>query len=260
MASALMSPVGAPGAVVPPGATVALRGWDLVAGEYGPGTRFVLFTAGCPLRCVYCPWPQAWSEHGSLRVGVDQILERVDRYRPLFELTGGGVTLAGGEPLLHAPFVTALARGARAGGVHLALGTSGTGGEQVDDETLGLLDLVLLDLKAHDPAAFRRTTGRSGGPALRFAERVAAQGRPLQVKVVVVPGLTDTPDGIADLARFLAGLGTVERVDVVPFDRGAQDAWTDAGLGYPLARHPGPTHDALAAVRRIFGDQGLVTT
>lgn len=240
---------------VPPSAVV--RGWDLVAGEYGPGTRFVLFTAGCALRCVYCPHPQAWSDRSGHRIGAELVLAQIDRYRPLFDLTGGGVTLSGGEPLLYAPFVAALARATRAENVHLALSTSGTGAEHLDDAVLADLDLVLLDLKAFDRDSFRRITGRSPGSALRFAERVAAHGRPLRVKVVVVPGLTDAPSNIDGLADFLAGLGSVEHVDVVPFDRSAQPRWAAAGLDYPLARHPGPTHDALAAVRVSFAARGL---
>jgi pyruvate formate lyase activating enzyme len=237
--------------------TAAVRGWDLVAGEYGPGTRYVLFTAGCPLRCLYCPTPRAWSERSGPRISVDQVLQQVHRYRPLFDLTGGGVTLSGGEPLLHAAFVTATVGALRGSGTHLALATAGTHGDRVDDDTLAGLDLLLLDLKAHDGEAFRRTTGHHDGPALRFAERVAAQGCPIRVKVVVVPGVTDARANVEGLAEFLAGLGTVEHVDVVPFDRAAQAGWAAVGLDYPLARHPGPTHDTLHAVRTAFGDAGL---
>lgn len=240
---------------VPP--TAVVSGWDLVAGDFGPGTRLVLFTAGCPLRCVYCPSPQAWSPRAGRPVGVEDVVSLVDRYRPLFDLTGGGVTLSGGEPLLYGPFVAAVVRAVRAEGVHVALSTSGTGSDRVDDVTLGDLDLVLLDLKAFDLPSYRCITGGRDGPALRFAERVAAQGRPLRVKVVVVPGITDGSENVEGLAGFLVGLGTVEHVDVVPFDRAAQPAWTAVGLDFPLATHPGPTHDALAAVRTAFRDRGL---
>lgn len=237
--------------------TAVVRGWDLVAGDYGPGTRFVLFTAGCPLRCLYCPTPRAWSGRTGRHLGVDEVMKQVDPYRPLFDLTGGGITVTGGEPLIHAPFVSSLARAARDGGIHLALATSGAGGDHLDDATLAGLDLVLLDLKAHDELTYRRTTGGAPDEALRFARRAAAAGRPIRVKVVVVPGLTDGRDNVDGLAGFLAGLGTVEHVDVVPFDRAAQQGWAAVGLDYPLAQHPGPTHDALAAVRAAFTAQGL---
>jgi len=79
----------------------------------------------------------------------------------------------------------------------------------------------------------------------------------IRVKVVVVPGLTDDRADLEGMAAFLAGLGTVEHVDVVPFDRAAQATWAETGLDYPLARHPGPTRDALAAVRSAFTERGL---
>jgi pyruvate formate lyase activating enzyme len=237
--------------------TASVHGWDLVAGEYGPGTRYVLLCAGCPRRCLSCPAPRSWLEQSGRPVGVDQVLAQVARYRPLSDLTGGGVTLSGGEPLVHAPFVGAFVRQARGSGLHLAVTTSGIGGDRVDDATLAGLDLVLLDLKAFDPAAFRRLTGHRGGPALRFAERVAEVGTPLWVKMVVVPGITDGPGQVAGLAAFLGGLATVEHVDVVPFDRAGQTGWAEVGLDYPLAARPGPTHDALEAVRVTLRGAGL---
>jgi len=263
MSAVLEAPPGAagPGTSVPRGSselTAPVHSWDLAAAEYGPGTRFVLFTAGCPLRCVYCSVPQTWDEHAGYRVSVADVMTHVRRYLPLFELTGGGVTLSGGDPLLHPQFVAALMRACRAAGVHTALDTAGTLGDSLDDDTLGDLDLTLLDLKAYRRETYRRITGGAVAPSLRFARRLAVLGRPMTVRYVLVPGVTDGSDEIEELADFVAGLGCVQRVDVVPFHRRGQAGWDALGLAFPLADRPGPTRDALATTRAAFSRRGLV--
>jgi pyruvate formate lyase activating enzyme len=253
------APVGrSPGDRAGSSATASMYAWDLVTGDYGPGTRLVLFTAGCPLRCVYCDAPQTWSEHTGRTVRADEVMAHARRYAPLFEVTGGGVTLSGGEPLLHSDFTAAVLRECRALGVHTALDTAGTLGARVDDETLCDVDLTLLDLKSYDADTFHRTTNGEVAPVLRFARRLARLDRPMRVRFVLVPGLTDEPANLEALADFVAGLRTVERVDVVPFHRRGQAGWNALGLRFPLADRPGPTREALAAARATFSSRGLV--
>jgi pyruvate formate lyase activating enzyme len=249
---------GPTGVTRPSAATGQVQSWDLVGGEYGPGTRFVLFTAGCPLRCVYCSAPQTWDEQAGQPVTVAEVMTHVQRYLPLFDLTGGGVTLSGGEPLMQPGFVSAVLRACRADGVRTALDTSGASGAALDDATLADIDLTLLDLKAYHADTYARVCGGDVAPSLRLARRLADTGRPIRVRFVLVPGLTDADRDVEALAEFVAGLGTVERVDVVPFHRRGESGWNALGLSFPLAVRPGPTHEALATVREAFSRRGLL--
>jgi pyruvate formate lyase activating enzyme len=251
------SAAGHPPTAVEPEPTAPVLTWDLVSGECGPGTRFVVYTAGCPLRCVYCDLPQAWNERAGRRTGVRDVMAHVRRYAPLFELTGGGVTLSGGEPLLHPGFTAALLRACKREGVHTALDTSGALGMRLADDALLDIDLTLLDLKAFQADAYHRLTRGEVAPSLHFARRLARLGRPVLVRFVLVPELTDRPAEIDALADFVAELGTVQRVDVVPFHRRGEVAWNELGLDFPLAGWPGPTREALATVRAVFRERGL---
>jgi pyruvate formate lyase activating enzyme len=146
----------------------------------------------------------------------------------------GGFTLSGGEPLMQHRFAVKLFAAARAMGIHTALDTNGFYGDRLTDAELDTIDLVLLDIKSWDPDRHRRLTGVDIGPTLDFALRLAALKRPVWLRYVLVPGLTDDPDDIANVARFAAGLGNVERTDVLPFHQMGRYKWQELGLEYTL--------------------------
>ncbi|GAB2682728.1 pyruvate formate-lyase-activating protein [Thalassiella azotivora] len=234
-----------------------LHSWDTSTGVDGPGTRFVAFTAGCPLRCVYCHNPDTWQERSGERVGAAQVLDRARSFVPFIRASGGGFTVSGGEPLLQPDFTRALLTGARSLGLHTALDTSGYLGARADDELLAATDLVLLDVKSWDPATYRRVTGGEVRPTLAFAHRLAALGTPVWVRFVLAPGWTDDPANVAGVAAFAAGLGVVERVDVLPFHTLGQAKYDALGVPFPAAGTPSPSPELLARVRGQFAEHGL---
>lgn len=238
-----------------------MHSWDLSSGVDGPGTRFALFLAGCQLRCLYCQNPDTWSERDGEVETVDDVMSLVHRYRGVFERTGGGVTVTGGEPLLQPAFTAALLRACREDGIHTALDTSGSLGARASDQLLLDTDLVLLDIKSFLPATYRRVTaGGDVAPTLAFARRLAALERPVWVRFVLVPGITDAPENVGPLADFVAGLGNVERVDVLPFHTFGLAKYEALGLPFLLADRPAPTPREAAAVRDVFLSRGLLVT
>ncbi|MEV4085642.1 pyruvate formate-lyase-activating protein [Nonomuraea fuscirosea] len=230
----------------------AVSSWDLSVGVDGPGTRFVVFTAGCPLRCRYCQNPETWRMRDGRQVSTDELMDEIGRYRRFNSVAGGGVTISGGEPLLQPRFTAEVLRRCRESGLHTALDTSGLLGVRATDALLADTDLVLLDIKSYDPATYRRVTGGPVAPTLRFARRLAELGRPTWVRFVLVPGLTDAPDNVDALARFVAGLGNVERVDVLPFHRMAAGKYERLGLRFPLAHVAPPDQQLLDRVHAQF--------
>ncbi|GII76780.1 pyruvate formate-lyase-activating enzyme [Sphaerisporangium rufum] len=237
--------------------TGAVSGWDLSVGVDGPGTRLVVFTAGCPLRCLYCHNPETWRMRDGQRMAAGEVMAEIARYRRFISVAGGGVTVSGGEPLLQPEFTGELLRRCHDLGLHTALDTSGYLGDRATDAMLAVTDLVLLDVKAFAPVTYRRLTGGPLAPTLRFARRLAVLGRPVWLRFVLVPGLTDDPDEVDGLAGFVAGLGNVERVDVLPFHRMAAAKYHRLGRPFPLADTPPPTGDQVAEVLARFRAHGL---
>jgi pyruvate formate lyase activating enzyme len=111
---------------------------------------------------------------------------------------------------------------------------------------------VLLDIKGWDPERHRALTGMEIGPTLEFARRLAVLRKPVWVRFVLVPGLTDDPDEVARIADFAAELGNVERVDVLPFHQMGRFKWKSLGLEYKLGEVQPPSPEAVARVCEAF--------
>ena len=223
----------------------------------GPGVRVVAWTSGCMWRCVYCHNPDTWTMSNGMPVTVANAAAELSKYRHGLKVMSGGVTLSGGEPLMQHRFAAKLFTAAKGMGIHTALDTNGYYGDRLSDAELETIDLVLLDLKTRDPERHRRLTGMDVGPTLEFARRLAARDRPVWVRFVLVPGLTDDPDDIASIASFAAGLGNVERVDVLPFHQLGKYKWKELGMPYTLENVEPPAADAVDRACAAFRTAGL---
>jgi pyruvate formate lyase activating enzyme len=190
-------------------------------------------------------------------VKLDRAIEELAKYRHGLKVMSGGFTLSGGEPLMQDRFAVRLFTGAKALGIHTALDTNGHLGDRLSNEELDLIDVVLLDLKMWNPTLHLRLTGKEVGPTLAFARRLAQRQRKIWLRYVLVPGLTDDENDINQIAAFAAGLGNVERVDVLPFHQMGRYKWKELGINYTLddVHPPGP--ELVERTRSQFKAAGL---
>ena len=240
-----------------------VEGWvhstETFGASDGPGIRYILFMSGCPLHCVYCHNPDTWHRRDGQLMTARDVLDDIEGYRH-FISGHGGVTLSGGEPLVQPFFCAAVLRGCKEMGLHTALDTSGYLGHLADDEMLADVDLVLLDIKASRKSVYSRITDVQLEPTAVFAERLADIGKPVWLRYVLVPGYTDNLDDIAGLATYAAGLGNVERVDVLPFHKLGEHKWQARGLRYDLTSVTQPSEERTNEAREIFRAAGLFVT
>jgi len=222
----------------------------------GPGVRFVVFLAGCPLRCQYCHNPDAWTTQGG-QTDAAVVLNQIAKTAGFLKAGHGGVTVSGGEPLAQAEFAHALLLGSKELGLHTALDTSGCLEARLTDEMLEAIDLVILDIKSFDEATYRTVTGGELAPTLRLARRLSDLGQPMWIRFVLVPGLTDGPENVAGLARFVGTLSGVERVEVVPFHQMGRRKWEELGIPYPLEHTQPPSAQMIERVQNVFAAEGL---
>lgn len=237
----------------------SVHSWELVTAVDGPGTRLTVFMSGCGLRCQYCHNPDTFFMNRGQPVLLDDLVARVRRYRGVFKATGGGLTVSGGEPLMQAGFVGRLFHEAKALGVHTCMDSNGYLGDHASDELLDDVDLVLLDIKSGLPEVYKEVTGVELEPTLRFSRRLAERGNKMWIRYVLVPGLTDGVDNVEAVAAHVATLGTVERVEVLPFHQMGRDKWASMGLEYKLANTPTPDAELVERVRGQFRAHGLTT-
>ena len=253
-------------AAVRDGMLGSVHSWELVTAVDGPGTRLTIFLAGCALRCQYCHNPDTWNIRHGQDTPLDEILALIDRYEKIFRVTGGGVTVSGGEPLLQPAFVRRIFRHCAERGIHTALDTSGFLGTWASDELLADTSLVLLDVKSGLPEVYRAVTRRELAPTLEFGRRLARLEVPMWLRFVLVPGLTDGFDNVAAVADYAASLpavgsgGAVERVEVLAFHQLGRDKWHELGETYPLEDTQPPTAELLERVRDQFRSRGLTVT
>ena len=223
----------------------------------GPGVRVVAWTAGCMWRCLYCHNPDTWSMGNGIPVTLARAAEELRKYRQGLKVMSGGLTVSGGEPLMQHKFVVKLFNAAKSMGVHTALDTNGFYGEKLSDADLQAIDLVLLDIKMWDPEGHRRLTGMDNAPTLGFARRLAALKRPIWLRYVLVPDLTDDPEDVKKIAAFAAGLGNVARVDVLPFHQMGRYKWKELGIEYKLENAVPPSDEVVERTLATYRAEGL---
>ena len=223
----------------------------------GPGVRVVAWTTGCQFRCLYCHNPDTWNMSNGIPVTLARATEQLRKYRPGLQVMSGGFTLSGGEPLMQDRFAVKLFTAAKEMGIHTALDTNGSLGNRLTDRELGKIDLVLLDIKSWDAELHRRVTGMEVGPVLDFARRLAALNKPIWVRFVLVPGLTDDAENVRQIAKFAGGLGIVERVDVLPFHQMGRFKWKELKLNYELDDTQPPVMETVKNACAQFSAEGL---
>lgn len=224
----------------------------------GPGIRVVAWTTSCMFRCRFCHNPDTWTLSNGMAVPIDVAIGELRKYAGGLKAMKGGFTLSGGEPLMQTRFAVRLLEAAKGLGVHTAIETNGLYSERLSDKELDDIDLVILDMKGFSPEQHKRVTGvEDNSRVLQFGRRLSDLRRRMWLRYVLVPGLTDVPEEMAQLADYAASLGIVERVEVLPFHQMGRYKWERLGLEYTLAETEPPTAETLSDAVGIFRSAGL---
>jgi len=227
----------------------------------GPGVRFAVFLQGCGMRCKYCHNPDTWKADSGDPMSVGEILEEAEHYRPYWG-SEGGITVSGGEPLLQIGFLTSLFREAKRRGMNTCIDTSlQTYSEDPDhlrrfDELMSFTDLLLADIKHIDPVKHREITGMDNTNILRCLAHLSEIGKPIWIRYVLVPGITDSTEDLENTRKFISSLKNVKRIEVLPYHTLGVHKYGSLGLDYPLKDVPAPTsEDVRKAVSILNGSK-----
>ncbi|WP_024855920.1 pyruvate formate-lyase-activating protein [Ruminococcus albus] len=220
----------------------------------GPGTRFVVFFQGCPMRCLYCHNPDTWRSDGGREVTAEDILTEYEAVKEFMH--NGGITCTGGEPCLQIGFLTELFEKAKSKGINTCLDTSGITFKPNDttafDRLIKSTDLVMLDIKHIDPLMHKKITGHDNKGILAFAEYLSDNGIPVWIRHVVVPDLTDDEESLYRLGHFLARIKTLKALDVLPYHTLGRHKYEELGMEYPLGDTPQMTKEGALRARDII--------
>ncbi len=202
----------------------------------GPGVRLVVFTQGCPMRCLYCHNPDSWEMNRGKKISVEEILEEFEKNRAFYKT--GGITVTGGEPLVQMDFVTELLKQAKKRNIHTCIDTSGITFNNIMrssfDELMKYTDLVMLDIKHIDGEEHKKLTGQKQDNIIAFARYLDEKKVPVWIRHVVVPGITDNEEYLYKLGRFIGSLKNVKALDVLPYHNMGVKKYESLGMDYPL--------------------------
>ena len=220
----------------------------------GPGIRFVLFLQGCYLQCKYCHNRDTWDLKGGELKSLDDILEKIKRYKNYMMLSGGGVTVTGGEPFLQAKFLIELFKKLKEEGIHTCIDTSGIVAITDDiKELLKYTDLVLLDIKHIDDEKCKKLVGVSNKRELEFAQYLSENNIKIWIRQVLVPGYTDDEEDLKRLKKFIKSLKTVENVQILPYHSMGKFKWEKLGNKYELEDVRDANQNDVDRVKMILG-------
>ena len=219
----------------------------------GPGIRFVVFFQGCGLRCKYCHNRDTWAINSGIKYSTNELIAKILRYKNYFTVSGGGVTLSGGEPLLQQDFLLELLPNLKKHDIHIAIDTSGNFPiTEKMKKIIYLADLFLLDIKCINDDICKELVGVSNKLELEFAKYLSNINKDMWIRQVLIPGITDNEEDLLKLKEFLSGLNNIKKIEILAYHDLGRFKWENLGCNYELDDVPNATTEDVSRAKKIL--------
>ena len=185
---------------------------------------------GC-MKCADLCVSGAIVEYGK-KYSAEEVLFEVLKDREIYEKTGGGITLSGGEPMLQPDFVLELLKLAKNENLNTALDTCGYAKWENYEKVLPFVDMVLYDLKAFDPNLHKTLTGKDNTLILDNLKKISQTKTKIAVRIPLIPTLNDGE--IKEIGEFLSQLENIVEVKVLPYHNYSSNKYQSLNKSYLL--------------------------
>ena len=222
----------------------------------GPGNRLIYHLQGCNLRCPWCSNPEGLSFEGGTGHSVASLVDEVKRSRPMF-FDGGGLTLTGGEVTCQADAALRLLRETHGMGVSTCIETNGIS-ERLP-EFFPFLDLLIMDVKHHDPETHRAVTGAPNGRTLANLACALQSGVKTLVRIPLIGTFNASK---ADARAFAAIFRSVKEygdlaVELLTYHEYGRTKYEKLGLPYTMGADAFVSADAFRRFSDILRDADI---
>lgn len=221
----------------------------------GPGIRTILFLKGCPLRCLWCANPESQNpfpeQMGDSTVGYEltarEAVDQAARDMAFFKRSGGGLTISGGEATAQPDFTQAVAEEAKARGLHVTIETACAADWNTFQRVTFHADLILADIKLMDGKRHRQAVGSSNRVILENIRCLAAAGKPVIVRVPVIPGYNSDEKNLRETAIFCKESG-IREIHWLPYHELGVNKYQKLNRQYQLSHIRPPAKQVLIAL------------
>ena len=224
----------------------------------GPGSRFIVFMSGCPLRCKFCHNPDTWDmKKGGTLWEASDVLKEALSCRSYWGKKGD-ITVSGGEPLAQIDFLNEFFTLAKAEGINTCIDTSGANFTKEGkwfltfQELMKKTDLLLMDIKHINEEEHIKLTGHSGKNIIEMFRYLDQIKKPIWIRHVLTPGITDNDTYLTQTRDFIRSLHNVDRVEVLPYHGLGAIKYKDLGIDYVLKDTPSPSQERIENAKKIL--------
>ncbi len=237
----------------------------------GPGIRTTVFLKGCNLHCPWChnpetisskpltlPFPKAnRTVHYGRNMTVEEILADVMADKD-FYISGGGITVSGGEPMLQAEGVAALAKAIREAGVSVLIDTAGNVPWSHFETVLPYVDIFYFDWKSGDEETYAKIIGGDFSRIYDNLCRLMKTDKSVHARIPLIPGI-NTDDDMANRMVCQLKEAGVKDVDLLPFHRLGSSKYEAMGLTYAYRDTTPLAKETVAHIQSIYAPHFNVT-
>ena len=223
----------------------------------GPGSRFIIFFSGCPLRCKFCHNPDTWNMTSGTKYTADQLIDEAWSCHSYWGKKGG-ITVSGGEPLFQIDFLLELLTKAKERGINTCIDTSGAPftreGEWFEKfrRLMDVTDILLMDIKHINEEEHIKLTGKTGKNIIDMFHYLDEINKPIWIRHVLTPGITDNDEYLTQTRDFIRTLHNVKRVEILPYHGLGAIKYKDLGIDYVLKDTESPTVERVQNAKEIL--------
>lgn len=224
----------------------------------GPGSRFIIFFSGCPMRCKFCHNPDTWDmKKGGTSWTAGDLLKEALSCRAYWGKKGG-ITVSGGEPLSQIDFLLELFTLAKEKNVNTCIDTSGAPFTREGkwfgtfQKLMDVTDLLLMDIKHINEEEHVKLTGHTGKNIKDMFYYLDEIKKPIWIRHVLTPGITDNDEYLKETRDFIRTLHNVKRVEILPYHGLGAMKYKDLGIDYVLKDTQSPSEERVKNAQEIL--------